>query len=139
MPRYIDADKLKKEVLGLTNCYNGFSDTYDKACIIGLIDEMPTIEPPYELDEWCTDCSEYDQERNCCPRYNRVIRAAVEEAKANFTPKQGRWIRHVLKNANTPWGYDCSECDEWFVISYDTAERYNYCPNCGAKMDEVEE
>ena len=43
--RLIDADKLKKDVLDLPNCYNGFSDTYDKACIIGVIDEQPTIEP----------------------------------------------------------------------------------------------
>lgn len=43
--RLIDADLLKKEVLGLSNCYNGFSDTYDKACIIGVIDEQPTIAP----------------------------------------------------------------------------------------------
>ena len=43
--RLIDADKLKKEVLGLSDCYNGFSDTYDKACIIGVIDDAPTISP----------------------------------------------------------------------------------------------
>ena len=48
--RLIDADALKKEVLGLPNCHNGFSDTYDKACIIGLIDEMPTISP--ETGRW---------------------------------------------------------------------------------------
>lgn len=42
--RYIDADALKKSVEGLTDCYNGFSDTYDKACIIGLIDEEPTVD-----------------------------------------------------------------------------------------------
>ena len=42
--RLIDADKLKKSVLDLPNCYNGFSDTYDKACIIGVIDEQPTIQ-----------------------------------------------------------------------------------------------
>ena len=40
----IDKDTLKKDVLDLPNCYNGFSDTYDKACIIGLIDEQPIIE-----------------------------------------------------------------------------------------------
>lgn len=44
MSRLIDADKLKKDVLDLPDCYNGFSDTYDKACIIGVIDELPTIE-----------------------------------------------------------------------------------------------
>jgi DNA-directed RNA polymerase subunit RPC12/RpoP len=47
----------------------------------------------------------------------------------------GNWTRHVLKNAKTPWGYDCSACGKWFVIGDDTAERYNYCPNCGAKME----
>ena len=44
MSRLIDADKLKKDVLNLPDCYNGFSDTYDKAWIIGVIDEQPTIE-----------------------------------------------------------------------------------------------
>ena len=43
--KLIDADKLVKAVEDLPNCYNGFSDTYDKACIIGLIDEQPTISP----------------------------------------------------------------------------------------------
>ena len=40
----INKDALKKDILALPNCYNGFSDTYDKACIIGVIDEQPTIE-----------------------------------------------------------------------------------------------
>jgi rRNA maturation protein Nop10 len=42
--RYIDANKLRKDVEDLHDCYNGFSDTYDKACIIGLIDEQPTAD-----------------------------------------------------------------------------------------------
>jgi len=33
------------------------------------------------FDEWCTDCKEYDHNRNCCPRYNRVIRGALDEVK----------------------------------------------------------
>lgn len=33
------------------------------------------------FDEWCTDCKEYDHNRHCCPRYNRVIRGAVDEVK----------------------------------------------------------
>ena len=44
MSRLIDADELIKDILDLRDCYNGFSDTYDKACIIGVIDEQPTIE-----------------------------------------------------------------------------------------------
>jgi DNA-directed RNA polymerase subunit RPC12/RpoP len=44
MRRLIDADRLRKDILNLQDCYNGFSDTYDKACIIGVIDEQPTAE-----------------------------------------------------------------------------------------------
>lgn len=34
-----------------------------------------------KLDEWRTDCKEYDKERHNCPRFNRVIREALEEVK----------------------------------------------------------
>lgn len=44
MSKLIYVDRLKKDILALHNCYNGFSDTYDKACIIGVIEEQPTIE-----------------------------------------------------------------------------------------------
>lgn len=30
---------------GLPNCYNGYSDTYDKACIIGALEELPPAQP----------------------------------------------------------------------------------------------
>lgn len=67
--RLIDADKLRKDVLDLPNCYNGFSDTYDKAMVIDLVDEQPTVDAePIRHGEWffqeyvdgyyCTECSE---------------------------------------------------------------------------------
>ena len=40
---------------------------------------LPAAEPG--IDEWCTDCSEYDNERHCCPRWNRVIREALKDAQ----------------------------------------------------------
>lgn len=42
--RLIDADKLRKDILDMPNCYNGFSDTYDKAMILDMIDEQPSID-----------------------------------------------------------------------------------------------
>lgn len=36
-----------KAIDDLPNCYNGYSDTYDKAYIIGVLEEVPTIEPKY--------------------------------------------------------------------------------------------
>ena len=39
------------------------------------LNALPSAQP-YSLDEWCHNCKEYDTERHCCPRYNRVIRDA---------------------------------------------------------------
>ena len=49
------------------------------------INSLPSAQP--DLDEWCTDCKEYDQERHCCPRWSRVIRQILKDAQ----PEQ-RWI-----------------------------------------------
>lgn len=50
--------------------------------------------------------------------------------------KHGKWI------LNSQYGAECSECGtamfEIVGAPYTTFEP-NYCPNCGAKMDEVEE
>ena len=40
-----------KAIEDLPNCYNGFSDTYDKACIIGTLEEVPSAQ------QWIS-CSE---------------------------------------------------------------------------------
>lgn len=58
MSRYIDAEKLKESVEGLQDCYNGYSDTYDKSCIIGLIDEEPTADVVPVVR--CKDCRYYE-------------------------------------------------------------------------------
>lgn len=48
--------------------------------------KLPSVQPKYNTSEWCHDCKEYDQDKHCCPRFNRVIRNAVEEIKQ---PKTG--------------------------------------------------
>lgn len=57
----------------------------DKETALDCLNNMPSEHR--NMDEWCTDCKEYDQERHCCPRWNRVIRNTVEELKAEH-----RWI-----------------------------------------------
>lgn len=39
---------------------------------------VPAAHP--ELDEWCDGCKEYDTEKHCCPRFNRVIRSALDDS-----------------------------------------------------------
>ena len=53
-----------KAIEDLPNCYNGFSDTYDKAYIIGTLEELPSAERKgkWELAEdgwYCTACELY--------------------------------------------------------------------------------
>lgn len=47
-----------KAIEDLQDCYNGFSDTYDKACIIGVIEEVPSIEP-IKHGRWIYDDEAY--------------------------------------------------------------------------------
>lgn len=54
-------------------------------------------------------------------------------------PKTGHWIAKDGFDGDTY--YDCSECGESFCLIYGTPtdNLYNYCPNCGAKMEVSEE
>ncbi len=54
----------------------------DKSVTPNDIMRFPSAQPELHYDEWCVDCKEYDTERHCCQRFNRVIREAVEECKA---------------------------------------------------------
>lgn len=37
----------------LPNCYNGYSDTYDKAYIIGVLEEQPSVDvPDRKVGKW---------------------------------------------------------------------------------------
>lgn len=40
---------------------------------------LPSAQP--DLNEWCTDCKEYDKEKHSCPRFNRVIRETLKDAE----------------------------------------------------------
>lgn len=54
-----------KAIDDLPNCYNGYSDTYDKAYIIGVLEELPTIEP--KMGKWEKKWhSVYHEELPCC-------------------------------------------------------------------------
>ena len=106
--------------------YTGFMEMemYTDDDAVEAIEGVPSAQPEYHFDEWCTDCKEYDHERHCCPRFNAVIRTAIEEMEADR--KNGHWI--------DSFGLaQCSVCKTEFFM------KYNYCPNCGADMRERKE
>ena len=61
-----------------------------------------------------------------------VCRRAIERIlAADVAPvRHGRWIEKDKYDFGT--FYDCSICGNCIL---DTGHSWNYCPNCGAKMD----
>ena len=50
-----------KAIEELPNCYNGWSDTYDKAYIIGTLEEVPSADViERERGEWIDEADKYD-------------------------------------------------------------------------------
>lgn len=59
-----------------------FDTEKDENTFMHLVrDIAPSVRPDPHYNKWCTDCKEYDQERHCCPRWNRVISQTVKEMK----------------------------------------------------------
>ena len=46
--------------------------------------QLPPAQHEQHLDEWCTDCKEYDTENRCCPRWTKVIRQTRRELQDEF-------------------------------------------------------
>lgn len=123
-----------KAVYDLPNCYNGYSDTYDKAWIIGLLGELPSAQPEpikINIDHELTK-DEYEKLRKDMADAPIVLLPTAE-------PRKGKWERHYSRpNVYADLFWHCSECgyknDENYAPVY-----HHFCPNCGARMEESDE
>ena len=77
-----------------------------------------------KCDSWCECGEQYS------PNMSKIPNADVAEVK------HGHWIGHdeAIKKGNFDLAYCCSICGrcDWDCTE---SELFNYCPNCGAKMD----
>ena len=65
-----------------------------------------------------------------CEKFEAAI---LKIQAADVAPvMHGRWISK--NHHGYEWVFVCSNCD--YVDGYPFNDRPNYCPNCGAKMDE---
>lgn len=88
--RLIDADALKKAVEDFPNCYNGWSDAYDKAFIIGAIEEAPTIDADRPKGEWAISEVEFGNYKYQCKECGWYENHAYNDVKPyNFCPNCG--------------------------------------------------
>lgn len=72
-----------------------------------------------------------------------IIETAVKkimEYDATVEPiKLGKWARHTVHRADGSWYYSGVECSVCGNQENGRMRKYNYCPNCGARMREVTE
>lgn len=68
----------------------------------------------------------------------RSSRSAIQEVIQNAPTIEAERIRHGhWEHGKDVFGmyYQCSECGDQYHVGYE----FNYCPNCGARMDEEEQ
>ena len=69
---------------------------------------------------------------------NKIAEAVAQKIAVDAKPmKHGHWLFY-----EEPDGYyhsECSECRQWCDEDVFLKDKWHYCPNCGARMDEVED
>ena len=86
-----------------------------------------TREEAIKWIEYHIDISDYDEDDDLLTALKMAVKALKKQ-------RTGRWIETDDYDA-----WRCSECDEYFCLYEGTPQdnKYYYCPNCGAKMEEV--
>lgn len=94
MADYISRGKAIEAIMDLPNCPNGYSDTYDKECIIGTLEEVPTanvrenVHAKWIVEEVYSNWSDWTNVR--CPVCRRVFEKFY---RSNFCPNCGADMR----------------------------------------------
>ena len=96
---------------------------------------MIQIEESNPSFESCNKCIHSDDSEEMC--ILRQCIHAVAQLKECYVPKQrkkGMWIEHNPHKWGLGIVFECSECGEKI-----DCEPSNYCPNCGAEMEDPED
>ena len=117
----------EEEAFRVLSAYYKHSTPVQDSALHDALSRVPSADL---VNEWCTDCKEYDKAQHCCHRFTKVIRQTMEELKQNAVPvKRGEWI-------NT------HEMDEWYCTVYECSvcgfetlgNDDKFCGGCGADM-----
>lgn len=91
-----------------------------------------------KLNEFPIRAGHYDQEHGN-EHFIFGIEAVLEYAEqlppADVAPVVHGWWEYIPQTLNTLSQFRCPFCG-WWSLDPSIDGAYNYCPNCGAKMDE---
>lgn len=116
MARLIDADKLEKDLMDMA--HNELMPDYFRQMCMSMAERVskePTIEAePVRHGHWIENPAEYYKE------WIKVFGSNRFFAECEY------FTDHIA----------CSNClKKYNYIDNDSTDEWNYCPNCGAKMD----
>lgn len=81
--------------------------------------------------------TEYYRHRTEIQHY--ALKEAIERVHTVDPVKHGHWVEQEHEDWKWSKEYRCSECGQYRLVTTPVGREWKYCPNCGAKMDEVEE
>lgn len=68
--------------------------------------------------------------------YNgQAILTRLKELPTIDPVKHGKWVKREGSDWEWAQEYNCSECRKYRLVVTPKEWEWNYCPNCGAKMD----
>ena len=80
----------------------------------------------------------------CIDKFGQVatsinrLNIALERSKADPVV-HGHWVEQEHCDWVYSKEYRCSECGQYRLMTNPVGREWNYCPHCGAKMDEVKD
>ena len=75
---------------------------------------------------------DYRREKGTIQEAIKIVSFSEYTPAADVAPvRHGRWEM----NSDRPDNIICTNCDAGFDVWKHEAKDFNYCPNCGAKMD----
>lgn len=92
-----------------------------------------------DADAMIARLKEWDTKDNTDKALHNFTLSRINE-QPTIHSKRGRWIYCEDSIANSVDGYRCDKCGFFVPWDYqhksiDYIEDYNFCPNCGARMD----
>ena len=87
---------------------------------------------------YCVGCNSYNGVRCRACSTGDAIDIIEDAPAADVAPVRHGWWEYIPQTLNTLSQLRCSFCG-WWSLDPSIDGTYNYCPNCGAKMDGGEE
>lgn len=84
----------------------------------------------------CDFCNQLYPDDPCEPADCDWLRMLEEDAADVAPVRHGRW-EYIPQTINTLSRSSCSVCG-WWTLDPSVDGAYNYCPCCGARMDDAE-